>query len=280
MFNIVTGSHNGIKRYRVFILLIMSFFTSINVSLAQIQIDEFFEGGWVDTVGYKGFEFPADTFNVMDYGALDNGIELTTEHIQAALDDCAESGGGVVVVPYGKFLTGSIYVGSNTHLLFVDSTRIYSSMELEDFPEQWTRVAGIEMEWPQALININDAENVKISGHAIINGRGRVFWNKFDYMRPIYVENDLRWAVDYDAKRPRMLVANNAANLLIQDISLIESPFWTLHVLYSEMVTVDGLQLTTLLRYGHPARTVSTLTHRVMFWCKIMWCLQRMTIFV
>lgn len=228
---------------RTLLLLLFYVFSFATVSLGQLQEDEFFKGNWVDTAGYKGYEFPADTFNVMDYGARNNGIELTTQHIQAALDACAQAGGGVVIVPEGKFLTGSIYIGSNTHLLFADSTRIYASMELEDYPEQLTRVAGIEMQWPQALININDAENVKISGHAIINGRGKVFWNKFIYMRPIYIENDLRWAVDYDAKRPRMLVANNATNLLINDITLTESPFWTMHILYSEKVTVDGVTI-------------------------------------
>jgi polygalacturonase len=232
------------------LLLILSY---SNRSFSQVPKDDFFKGNWVDTVGYKGYVFPTDTFNIMDYGAKNNGVEITTQHIQAALDACTAAGGGVVIVPFGKYLTGSIYIGSYTHLLFADSTRVLASMELEDYPEQLTRVAGIEMIWPQALININDAENVKISGHAIINGRGRVFWNKFDYMRPIYVENDLRWAVDYDCKRPRMLVANNASNLLIKDISLIESPFWTLHVLYSEKVTMDGVTVNNAFEVRAPS---------------------------
>lgn len=238
---------------RTFYLILLLNFTFINFTLSQLPEDDFFKGNWVDIAGYKGFVFPTDTFNIMDYGAKNNGIEITTQNIQAALDACAAAGGGVVFIPYGKYLTGSIYIKSNTHLIFADSTRVFASMELEDYPEQHTRVAGIEMKWPQALININDAENVSISGHAIINGRGRVFWNKFDYMRPIYVENELRWAVDYDCKRPRMLVANNSSNLLIKDISLIESPFWTLHILYSEKVTVDGVTINNAFEVRAPS---------------------------
>jgi polygalacturonase len=141
---------------------------------------------WKDTVGYKGFNFPADTFNILHFGASDNGIMLTTQSFQSALDACDKAGGGVVLVPNGKFLIGSVYVKSNTHLHFADGAQILGSMELADYPEQPTRVAGIEMTWPQALINIENARNVCISGKAIINGRGKVFWNKFDYMKPIY----------------------------------------------------------------------------------------------
>jgi polygalacturonase len=213
----------------------------------------FNKGNWIDTVGFKGYSFPLDTFNVMDHGTVNNSITLTTKNFQAALDACATAGGGVVFVPWGTYLIGSIYIGSNTHLHFADSVMVLGSMELEDYPDQHTRVAGIEMQWPQAIINIQDAQNVKISGHATVNGRGRVFWNKFDYMRPVYDSNNLRWAVDYDCKRPRMLVTHNANNVLIQDITLRESAFWTLHVLYSERVTIDGVTIRNAFEVRAPS---------------------------
>jgi polygalacturonase len=234
---------------KVFILINLLF-----LPLFASCIDwELNKGNWIDTVGFKGYTFPKDTFNVMDYGAVNNGIVLTTRSFQAALDACADAGGGVAAVPYGTYLIGSIYVKSNTHLYFADSVSVLGSMELADYPDQHTRVAGIEMQWPQAMINIQDAQNIKISGYAIINGRGRVFWNKFDYMRPVYESNNLRWAVDYDCKRPRMVVAHNASNLLIQDITLRESPFWTLHILYSEKVTIDGVTIRNAFEVRAPS---------------------------
>ena len=109
---------------RPFYLILLFVLGFTNNSYSQLPKDDFFKGNWVDTFGYKGFVFPTDTFNIMDYGAKNNGVEITTQHIQATLDACAGAGGGVVLIPFGKYLTGSIYIGSNTHLLFADSTRV------------------------------------------------------------------------------------------------------------------------------------------------------------
>lgn len=228
---------------KYFLLLISFILLSEYDASGQKLRDTILHGNWVETAGYKGHVFPADTFNILKFGARNDGIILTTSHIQKALDACDESGGGVVYFPAGKYLSGSLFVKSNTHLFFSDSCMLLGSYDLSDYPEQKTRIQGTELIWPVALININDAKNVKISGNGIIHGHGRIFWAKAEYMLPLYLENNLRWIINYDCKRPRMLVVDNSSNVSISELTLLESPFWTVHILYSNQVTVDGVKI-------------------------------------
>lgn len=201
----------------------------------------FFEGDWVEKAGARDFELQADTFNVLSYDAPNKGIFDATSSLQAAIDDCASAGGGVVLVPEGKYLTGSIFLKDNVHLVLAENATLLASMDISDYPEMDTRVAGFEMKWPVAVVNVLDAENVKISGKGTINGRGKPFWKKFYYMRDLYADNGLRWAADYDCKRPRMLLISESENIHVSGVTFRESAFWTVHVLYSGHVTLDGL---------------------------------------
>lgn len=229
---------------RFFYWLTISFlFLSCYEASGQKLRETILQDNWVEKTGYKGYTFPTDTFNVLDFGARNDGVILTTQHIQKALDACAESGGGVVSFPAGKYLTGSIFVKNNTHLLLSDSSMLLGSYDLDHYPEQKTRIQGTELIWPVALVNVNNAKNVKISGNGVIHGHGRVFWAKAEYMLPLYLENDLRWIINYDCKRPRMVVIDNSSNVVISGLTLKESPFWTVHILYSEGVTVDGVTI-------------------------------------
>ncbi len=227
--------------YRI-ILFCSFFFFSYYVNGQPFE-KEFFKGNWIEDVGYRGFSFRSDSFNVLDYGAKNNGIFLTTKEIQNAIDECARNGGGIVVIPKGKYHIGSLFLKDKVHLHFADSVELLASMNLDDYVKGETRVAGIEMIWPLALINIRDIKNVHISGNATINGRGETFWAKFFAMKPTYETNNLRWAVDYDCQRPRMVLVQNASNILIEDITLQSSAFWTVHILYSDHVTVDGITI-------------------------------------
>ncbi|RZL04743.1 MAG: glycoside hydrolase family 28 protein, partial [Hymenobacter sp.] len=115
-------------------------------------------------------------------------------------------------------------------------------------------VAGIEMVWPAALLNIIDQDNVAITGEGTVDGQGKVFWDSYWAMRKDYEKKGLRWIVDYDAKRPRLLVMANSSNITLTGVTLQRSGFWTVHVLYSKNVTVDGITVRNNLG-GHGPST-------------------------
>ncbi len=99
------------------------------------------------------------------------------------------------------------------------------------------------MKWPAALINVNDQRNVKISGAGTIDGRGQKWWDKYWALRREYEPKGLRWASDYDAERVRLLVVWRSSDVTVENLSLERSGFWTVQVVYSDHVTVDGIKI-------------------------------------
>src|SRR5258708_4885015 len=100
------------------------------------------------------------------------------------------------------------------------------------------------MEWPAALINVNDQTNVKISGTGTIDGQGEFWWNKYWTMRKKdYEPRGLRWAADYDCERVRLLVVWKSSDVTVSQLHLRRAGFWTVQVCYSDHVTVDGITI-------------------------------------
>ncbi|MBD2716438.1 glycoside hydrolase family 28 protein [Microvirga sp. STR05] len=195
---------------------------------------------WVKEVGAKSMPATQNTFLVAKYGAVADGKTLNTQAIQKAIDAAAKKGGIVTFAP-GQYLTGSIFLKKGVTLHIPQGVTLLGSQELKDYPEIPSRIAGVEMVWPAALINILDQENVAITGQGTVDGQGKPFWEKYWAMRKEYDAKGLRWIVDYDAKRPRTLLVSNSSNVTLEGITLQRAGFWTVHILYSKHVTADGL---------------------------------------
>ncbi len=179
-------------------------------------------------------------FNVCDFGAVGDGAVLCTAAIQAALD-AAGTCGGQVTVPQGTYLTGALFVRSGTTLRLAPGAVLLGSTREEDYPLLPGRAAGIEMDWPAALVNIRDASHVRLCGEGTIDGQGEVWWRKYWDMRPGYEARGLRWAVDYDCTRPEALQVFRCEDVEIAGITLRRSGFWTVHLCYSRNVAVRGV---------------------------------------
>ena len=100
-----------------------------------------------------------------------------------------------------------------------------ASDNIQDYPEFPSRIAGIEMTWPSAVINIMDAENAALTGEGFIDCRGKVFWDKYWAMREEYEKKNLRWIVDYDCERPRGILIAECENVTVRDIVLYQPGF-------------------------------------------------------
>jgi polygalacturonase len=196
---------------------------------------------WVSEVGARQAPNITTLFLANSYGAAGNGATNSTRAIQKAIDACAKAGGGIVSFKPGNYVTGSIFLKSNVQLRIDKTVTLLGSQDDADYPSIWTRVAGIEMKWPAALINVNDQKNVRISGEGTIDGRGQKWWNKYWELR---LDSDkLRWAADYDAQRVRLMVVWKSSDVTVENLSLKRSGFWTVQVVYSDHVTVDGAKI-------------------------------------
>ena len=181
------------------------------------------------------------TFDAADFGAVGDGETINTRPIQAAIDAAAGAGGGTVVLKPGVYMSGSLFVKSNVTLLIGRGATIKGLRDIAAYPMVRTRVAGIEMEWPAGLLNIYREKNAKITGEGLVDGDGKVFWDSYWAMRRDYDPRDLRWAADYDCRRPRLIHVYDAEAVEVSGLNLARSGFWTVHVCYSRDVKVSDL---------------------------------------
>lgn len=181
------------------------------------------------------------TLSANQFGARGDGKTLDTAAIQQALDAAGSKHATVSFQP-GTYLTGSLFVRSGTTLNIPQGVTLIGSQRLEDYPVLPTRIAGIEMPWPAALINARDVSGVTITGKGTVDGDGPVWWKSYWDLRKTYEPRGLRWASDYDARRPRLILLQNASDIhLGGGLLLKRSGFWTVQVLYSHDVTIDGV---------------------------------------
>ena len=176
------------------------------------------------------------------HGAVGDGKTLNTRAIQAAIDEAAKTGATIAFKP-GVYLTGSLFLKSGVTLRLDKGVTILGSQNLVDYPELPTRVAGIELTWPAALINVYRQKNVRIVGDGTIDGDGKVFWDSYWALRRQYDPKGLRWAADYDCKRPRLIQVFDSSQVELAGLRLRRAGFWTVHVCYSHDVHVADLNI-------------------------------------
>src|ERR1051326_736947 len=124
----------------------------------------------------------AADFRVNAYGARGDGKTVDRVAIQRAIDAAATAKGTIVFAP-GTYLAGSLFLKSGTHLRVDKGVEIRGVRDASAYPVMRTRVAGIEMNWPAALINVYQQSGVKISGEGTIDGDGKMWWDTFRKIR-------------------------------------------------------------------------------------------------
>jgi polygalacturonase len=215
-------------------LLVISLLFSGSVN-AQMKIP-----AWVSQVGAKTFPTGAKVYWV---DAITDTSKVITKRIQDAIDECAKKGGGIVSFKPGTYVSGSIFLKNNVHLKIDKGVLILGSQNINDYPDIQTRIAGIETSWPAALINVIEAKNVAVTGSGIVNARGKFCWDLYWAMRKEYDKKGLRWVVDYDAKRVRTFLVQNSSDITLKGLTFKNAGFWTVQLLYSTRMTVDGVTI-------------------------------------
>ena len=127
---------------------------------------------WADSVGSR--KQPEGTIvSANSFGAIADSTKLSTEAIQKAIDSCAASGGGTVTLAPGHYLVGALFIKSGVNLLLDKGVTLLASTDINNYPEFRSRIAGIEMVWPSAVINVVKQKNVAVSGKGVIDCRGK-----------------------------------------------------------------------------------------------------------
>jgi hypothetical protein len=175
------------------------------------------------------------TFYITDYEAIGDSSTLNTKAIQNAIDVAAEAGGGIVIVPPGKYITGSIELRDNIELRVMAGAMLLGSGKIEDYTiqEGFTQ-HGISTD-RRYLVSVMDVKNVIISGKGTIDGRGSFFWEP---------REDWPGFIRAKAVRPNALLeVSGSNNVTIRDITLSNSANWTCHILHSQNITIQGINI-------------------------------------
>ncbi|MDP4290972.1 MAG: glycosyl hydrolase family 28 protein, partial [Bacteroidota bacterium] len=175
-------------------------------------------------------------FDITRYGAVGDGTTLNTTAIQKAIDACYKAGGGKVVIPQGKFLSGTIVLKDNITLQFNKDALLLGSTNLADYQnvDPFTDGLGIDVGW--ALLVAVDAQNIGIEGEGAIDGQGSKL--KAQQILTDTRPESLRWG-----KRPFMIRIVRCDGVTVKGLTLNYAAAWTTHFFQSKHVTVENLKI-------------------------------------
>lgn len=180
------------------------------------------------------------TFDINDFGAVGDTARLSTRAIQAAIDACAESGGGRVLVPAGNYKTGSLVLrsGVNLHLQF--GATLFGSTDIADYTPVTSSYVSLRTGVPTIqLIYADSVEHVSITGEGTIDGRGKAF-------------PKLSWN-DEGLTRPHLLRFIRGRDIRVSGVTLRNSGCWMQHYLACDRVHIEGITVNNRNNYNNDA---------------------------
>lgn len=216
----------------------------------------------ISAPGFKDKDYP-----ITDFGAVANDPDfLNHEAINTAIETCSTEGGGRVVVPAGIWHTGPITLKSNVNLHLSESATLLFTSDTQYYPFVLTRWEGLDCYNFQPMIYAYGETNIGLTGRGSIDGgadnqnwwpmSGKEVYGWEEGMisqktgRPKLLEwseNNVpleeRRLTPEDGLRPQLVHFYRCDNVLIEDLSLLRSPFWVLHPLMCKNVTVRGVYI-------------------------------------
>ena len=202
--------------------------------------------------------FPSKDFDITSYGAMSGGTTLCTSAIDAAITACHNAGGGRVLIPAGTFLTGAIHLQSNVNLHISKNAMIKFSTNSSDYlPVVFTRSEGVECYNYSPFIYAYGQTNIAITGSGTVDGCAtatnwwawkttgdadrtslmtmgetgtpvaqRIFGNGFK-LRPVFIQ------------------PYSCTNVLIDSITVLNSPMWEINPVLCQNVTISNVTVSS-----------------------------------
>lgn len=175
---------------------------------------------------------------ITNYGMQNDSTILQTERIQAVIDKAAQEGGGVICIPKGTFLSGSLFFRPRTHLYLEKGATLKGSDDISHFDVIDTRLEGQNLTYFAALVNVIGVDGFTLSGEGKINGNGLRFWKSFWLRRQVNPQ-----CTNLEELRPRLIYIADSKNVQLSGVRLENSPFWTTHLYRCENVKLLNLSI-------------------------------------
>lgn len=241
------------------------------VAEAPFEIEEFILPVFKDAV-----------FNIEDFGAKGDGITNNAMAINDAISECNKNGGGKVVIPNGIWLSGPIVLLSNVNLYLEKNAVLYFIKDRKQYPVIVSKYEEENKYKCHPQIYAVDQENIAITGAGVIDGAGEYWrhvkkykmtdiqWNELIKTEGFLSEDEQIWfpvekefrgrnmrdsiraniekGLDetdglFGYSRPRMFLAENCRNILLQGVTFQNSPVWCIHPLLCENVILMNVMI-------------------------------------
>ena len=166
------------------------------------------------------------------FGAKGDGVTKDTAAIQAAIDSCSQKGGGTVQLTAGTYLSAPIVLKSNITLQLDKGATLLGSADHAEYP------AWIEFRLPglQSLVSAKNATNISITGEGVIDGNGESWWQ---YARSVRDGGIL----GTNHPRPKLIVFDHCKHILVEGVTIQNSPMWQLVPYYSDDVVIRNVRI-------------------------------------
>lgn len=175
-------------------------------------------------------QLAAREYNVREFGAKGDFVSNDRNAIQAAIDACHKEGGGTVVVPAGRYLSGALILRSHITLRLDAGATIYASKKPEDYQVIAENVPR------KTLLSATDAEDIAIVGKGVLNGQAPEDFGK-------------RWGAPEDNRfRTGVILFTNCKNLTFRDFTILYSDSWTMHLRRCDGVDIDAITILNNVR--------------------------------
>jgi len=212
-------------------------------------------------------QFPDRDFNIVDFGAVADGGTDNTQAFKLAIESCNKEGGGKVIVPEGSFLTGPIHLKSNVNLHLEEGAVVLFSKDSKAYlPVVHTSYEGVEIMNYSPLIYAYKQKNIAVTGKGVFNGQASNtnWWPWCGAERYGHMDGEPQQKDGHNL--PRLRKMNEEAtpvserlfgegyqlrpsffqpfeceDILVKGVTFTNAPFWVLHPIKCNNVTVDGV---------------------------------------
>jgi polygalacturonase len=213
--------------------------------------------------------FAKRDFPITKFGAVAGGTTDSTEAIRKAIEACSKAGGGRVVVPAGTFLTGAIHLRSNVNLHVSNGATLKFSQDPKAYlPLVFSRWEGMELMNYSPLIYAFEQKNIAVTGTGTLDGQGdNAHWwpwkgqERYGWKRGDVDQKKARKSLEEMTERgtpvaerifgeghylrPQFIQPYRCQNVLIEGVTIKNSPMWEIHPVLCKNVIVRKVNIVT-----------------------------------